>query len=304
MALLKEDGRASISLLADTLDVPRSVVRARLTSLVESENVDITAIVNPSVLGLNVLCHVTMRVAGPVEPVIEQLLAIDAAAFVSITSGTFDVVAELRAPDQRQLFDLVARVRDIPAITSVGTLFYLDIYKSPFTSVNGPPIGAVSDSLDIHIMQLLQVNGRESYRDIGRRCAISPSTARARVQRLVSANIIRITAIAKRNPGTRSMAMGLGINIRGEAVSLAETLSAFDAVEFVATAIGAYDFVVTISAASLPALQTVVSAVRALDKVIRVSTWMHMEIMRENYGGITAEPYVPGLGPVANLRMP
>ena len=283
LVLLRRDGRESVSSLAATLGVPRSVVSARLQKLLATGGVVVTAVVSPLVLGLHVMCHLSIRTSGAPDAAAARILDIPRAAFVSITSGHVDVVAELRARDQKELFAAIAQVRAIPGIVEVSTLVYIDILRSPFTSVQGSPVRLEIDDVDRRLVELLQRDGRATYRDMARAVGISDSSVRSRVRPLIDDHIIRVTAIVQRNRATRSFALGLGINVRGDADALVQRILAIGAVEFLATSLGAVDLVMTISAPSLDELQVVVSEIRGFPEVMRVSSWVHLAQLREQY---------------------
>lgn len=283
IALLRVDGRASISELGRRLAVPRAVVRDRLQRLLIDGHVTVTAVADPAVLGLTTLCHLSVRVESSPHEVARTLAALPEASLVTLTSGRHDLVVELRSRGQRETFEIIAQVRDIVGVAHVTTLLYVDVHKSPYSSLTSRPQRTTLDDLDRRIVGALQRDGRTSYIALGDELGVAESTARARVRRLVDDRIIRVTAVAKRNRVTRSVAMGLGVNLRGDAAALIGTMKARSSVEFVATSIGAYDLLVTLSAGSLEDLQGEVDAIRDRPEVRRVESWVHLAIAKESY---------------------
>ncbi|WP_159500521.1 Lrp/AsnC family transcriptional regulator [Microbacterium sp. 18062] len=283
IGLLRKDGRASVSAVSRRLGVPRPLVRERLHRLVEDGHLAVTAIADPVVLGLETLCHLAVHVSSAPQGVARALAALPEASLVTITSGPHDVVVEIRSHNQRETFEIIARVREVPGITRVTTLLYVDVHKSPYSSLTTRPERTQLDALDRQLIGALQRDGRASYTALGKTLGVSESTARGRVKRLIDDHVIRITAVAKRNRVTQSLAMGLGINVGGDIGRLIRTLAASPQVEFVATSIGAFDMLATVSAASLEDLQSVVDGIRDEPEVMRVETWVHLTIVKESY---------------------
>lgn len=283
IALLRVNGRSSISELARHLGIPRAIVRDRLARLIHDEHVNVTAVADPAVLGLRTLCHLAAHVHDSPQRVARALAELDDTSLVTITAGPHDLVVEVRSRDQREMFAAIGRVRALPGITHVTTMLYVDVHKSPYSSSRTRPLRTELDSIDENIVGILQEDGRASFTAIGSRLGISESTARARVRRLLDDHVIRVTAVAKRNTVTRSLALGVGVNINGDAGPLIADLVARTEVEFLATIIGAFDLLVTLSGDSLEALQHVIDDVRSSAHVTRVESWMHLTVVKESY---------------------
>lgn len=282
LGLLRQDGRRPLVRLAEELDVPRAVVRDRLNAMRANGDVDVVAIAHPGVLQLDVGCHLSIRVQGPTTGVVERLLAADHVTLVSLVSGPYDVVVELRARNQRELYDAVEEIRLSPSVTEVSTLVYVDVLRSPFAVADRPPELRL-DEVDLAIVRCLQDDGRMPYRELAAAVGVSESTARARTVALLQAQVMRISTISRRNTTTRSLAMGLGLHVRGYSDDLVGSILDLAGVEFLATVIGSYDMIGTVSASSLPALERVVEQIRSSPDVTSVCTWVHMDFVLETY---------------------
>ncbi|GAA1583265.1 Lrp/AsnC family transcriptional regulator [Actinoplanes couchii] len=282
VALLRRDGRAPIVDLAAELGVPRSVVRARLRELRESGDVAIVAMAHPAVLDLDVGCHLSIKVDGSTQGVVEHLLAADNVTLVSLVSGEYHIVVELRARDQRELFDAVEEIRLSNAVSEVCTLVYVDVLRSPF-AVAARPAQMRLDEVDVAIVHRLQDDGRMPFRELAEAVGVSESTARTRTLALLEREVMRISTITRRGARTRNMAMGLGLHVRGYSDDLVATILEIPGVEFLATTIGNYDMIGTVSGNSLPALQRVAEQVRSSPDVTGICTWVHLDFVRETY---------------------
>ena len=284
IALLREDGRISSSEAARRLSAPRTLVADRIGHLIRERHLEVAAVLNPDAVGLDAMCLVLIRMSGLAEEAGAAVASHPAASFVSLTSGPHDVVAEFRARSRADMVDAIAAVRTLPGVTATSTVTYSVIAKSPFTAVAPAPAArTIVDAVDRGIIDLLQTDGRMSYREIGLRLGISDSTARARIRRLREDHVIRVTAIAKRNEVTHSVAMGIGVHTRGDTATLIATLQSRPEIEFLATAVGEYDLVCTASAATLDGLQDVVSRIRASPAVVATTSWVHLRIVKETY---------------------
>src|SRR5690606_24035671 len=93
---LQENGRASIRSLSALLGQPRAAVAARLHALLRDRTVRVVAAVDPALLGQHVLAHVSLRAAGPVQPLATQLAALPETVLVSAVGGLNDIVIEVR----------------------------------------------------------------------------------------------------------------------------------------------------------------------------------------------------------------
>lgn len=284
IALLREDGRISSSEAARRLSAPRTLVAERIGALIEEGHLDVTAVLNPRAVGLDAMCLTLVRLSGRADDVAGAIADDPAASFVSLTSGPHDVVAEFRARSRADMAAAVEMVRSRPGVIATSTVAYSEILKSPFTSTERTPAArTVVDAVDRAIIELLQIDGRMPYRAIGAKLGVSDSTARARIHRLREDHVIRVTAIAKRNEVTHSVAMGIGMHTRGDTAALIADLCDRPEIEFVATALGEFDMICTASTASLEGLQRVVSSIRSSPEVVSTSSWVHLRLVKETY---------------------
>lgn len=154
--------------------------------------------------------------------------------------------------------------------------------RSPFSAASHP-VEARLDEIDLAIVRRLQENGRMPFRELAEAVGVSESTARSRTLALLDREVLRIAAISRRSSRTRSMAMGIGMHVRGYSEGLVSAILEIPAVEFLATVIGGYDLIATVSGSSLPALQRVAEQVRSSPDVTGICTWVHLDFLRETY---------------------
>lgn len=129
LAALKTDGRASVNELAGRTNVSRATAYARLARLRESGVIRrFTVDVDPRKMGLPIAALVLVsavqhswRQAG------DRLRRLPGVEWLALSSGSFDYVLLVRAPDIDHLRDVILEdLQSIPGIQSSQTLVLLD----------------------------------------------------------------------------------------------------------------------------------------------------------------------------------
>jgi Lrp/AsnC family transcriptional regulator for asnA, asnC and gidA len=102
------------------------------------------------------------------------------------------------------------------------------------------------DETDKQILRALQRDGRVSYADLGPQVGLSAPAARARVQRLIDAGVVRIVGVT--DPialGLPTMAL-LGVRATGDTRRVADEIAARDGVIYVVLTAGSFDLFVEV----------------------------------------------------------
>ncbi|MBI3215594.1 MAG: Lrp/AsnC family transcriptional regulator [Mycobacterium sp.] len=281
VSLLEADGRLTHREIAQQVGLSRSAAATRMQRLIGTGQVVVRGVVHPAVLGRGALAHVSVTVAGPVAGLAALLARRDDVAFLSLTSGSYGLVAEVRSGSMREIDRAVAELRALDGVVGVDTLSYVEVVRD----VIGP-VGDVSvevDAVDLALLRALQDDGRASYVDLAVAVGLSPAGARRRVVRLVEAQVVRIGAVVRHSGQDRQNAMGLGIRLTGDFTAVVETLRAMPSVIFVARTLGRFDLLVTVRAFSAAQLVEILDVVRGLRGVSGVESWVHLEVVKENY---------------------
>ncbi|WP_269938548.1 Lrp/AsnC family transcriptional regulator [Arthrobacter sp. HY1533] len=281
---LQADGRASYSDLAKSVGSNRAMVASHVNELLASGKVKVIAAVHPRVLGLEVLAHLSVQLSGPSEPVLRGIETLDSAVYISETTGTHQVVVEIRLGTMGQLYETVAFISGLPNVSAVNVLLYERVIRSLFLGEE-PVLERLSlDQTDIDIMRILQHDGRRGFAEIGEAIGVSMSTCRSRALRLLDANIMQIGAITRREGTSDAIVFGCGIALAGNASQeVVDLLAEVEGVEFVARTIGRYAMVCTIATSSQLEYNHVVARIRSLPGVRHVETWLHTRIVQERY---------------------
>jgi Lrp/AsnC family transcriptional regulator, regulator for asnA, asnC and gidA len=126
---LQRNGRESFRRIAASLGVSEATVRARYSRLCEQSILQVTGVTNPLGLGFDAQAMVGVRTSGPPERVADQIATWDEADYVVVTTGRFDLLVEVVAPDRRGLLDVTSRIRALPDVVSTETFLYLELWK-------------------------------------------------------------------------------------------------------------------------------------------------------------------------------
>ncbi|WP_460681544.1 Lrp/AsnC family transcriptional regulator [Nesterenkonia populi] len=212
MEALHVDGRASWQRIAHALGVNERTVARRGNALLESATVQVVAI------GLPALGHVVaLRCGHGQARMTSRALSQHAAShWAHVTTGDFDVVAEITAESQEETSFLleelpaVAGIRDIRTYPVIEYLrlarwWNLGILSAHERAAIRTSAGLSSNQhigttenltdRDQALLQALELDGRMSYEELGRRTGTSDVTAKRRLDALRREGVIAIRAV-------------------------------------------------------------------------------------------------------------
>ena len=131
VALLREDGRASVAALAKTLGVARGTVQNRMARLERDGTIVGYAVrLKPQVEEHRIRALMTIAVEGNhVDAVIAALRGDPAVGALHSTNGRWDIVAELRADSLTSFDQVLGRIRQFDGIASTETSLLLSTFK-------------------------------------------------------------------------------------------------------------------------------------------------------------------------------
>jgi DNA-binding Lrp family transcriptional regulator len=282
-SLLQDDGRASYSAMAQRIGVSRTAITARVDALMADGSLRVVSATHPDFLGLHSISHVSIQTDGPSDPVVEALSSWPAVVLVLGVGGIHNLVVEIRLPNQVDLYATIGRIRSLPGVLTVNTLVYVDVVKGIFMPRHALPENVKVDDVDLQLMRRLEQDGRMSYRDLAPLLGLSPSAVRNRVNYLLENHVIRIGAAHNRRGRTRNVATGLGVNLRGDGASVLDVMATLPGIEFLARTIGRFDLVATLAADSAATLRNLIDRLRQVDDVVKIESWMHLEVFKEKY---------------------
>ncbi len=131
---LQEDGRRPYAAIAASVGLSEAAVRQRVQRLIRSGVVQIVAVTNPLHVGFTRQAMIGVRADGPLDPVVSAISALAEVAYVVITAGSFDVLAEVICEDDEHLLHVLnQRIRTIEGVRSTETFVYLELSKQTYT---------------------------------------------------------------------------------------------------------------------------------------------------------------------------
>lgn len=131
--LLQGDGRMSYSAIAKDVGLSEAAVRHRVQKLIEGGVVQIVAVTDPMQMGFARQAMIGVKVSGSVQAVAAELATMDELDYIVITTGRFDILAELVAESDDQLLDIVSdRVGSIDRVVGTETFMYLRLVKQTY----------------------------------------------------------------------------------------------------------------------------------------------------------------------------
>ena len=131
--LLQGDGRMSYSSIAKDVGLSEAAVRHRVQKLIEGGVVQIVAVTDALQLGFARQAMIGIKVTGDVQKVAAALGTMEEIDYIVITTGRFDIMAEMVAESDDDLLDIVSQ--DISAIDGVfttETFVYLRLVKQTY----------------------------------------------------------------------------------------------------------------------------------------------------------------------------
>ena len=131
---LQEDGRRPYASIGAAVGLSEAAVRQRVQRLVRAGVVQIVAVTDPLRVGFTRQAMIGIKVDGSLDPVLQTLRGLDEVAYLVITAGSFDVLAEVICEDDQHLLYLLnERIRPIDGVRSTETFVYLELSKQTYT---------------------------------------------------------------------------------------------------------------------------------------------------------------------------
>lgn len=139
IAILRHDGRKSVSDLASELNVSRATVRSRMEKLINSgEILGFTAVLRDDWRDLPIRAITLVLVEGHNnEPVIRSLSAMTEVRAIHSTNGKWDLVVDIATQDLSSFDEVLNRIRLIDGIAGSETNLLLNTRKGPKAVTDG-----------------------------------------------------------------------------------------------------------------------------------------------------------------------
>lgn len=132
--LLQDDGRLSYSAIAKDVGLSEAAVRHRVQKLIDGGVMQVVAVTDPLQMGFARQAMVGVKVSGNVREVAAELAAIDKLDYIVITTGRFDILAELVAESDDELLDIIsAQISALDRVVTTETFVYLRLEKQTYS---------------------------------------------------------------------------------------------------------------------------------------------------------------------------
>lgn len=280
---LRRDGRASMEKLASATGLSRVAARSRVLRLMRDGQLRITGIIHPSSQGFSALAHLSVYVSGSAHTTAMALATIEEVTLVSIVAGNPALIAEVNAPTIIELDASIRQICVIPGVVKVETSIYTGRVKDLYAPA-GPIEAMEIDDVDRRIITVLEADGRASYAEIARSTNISQSTVRSRINQMTSRRVLQISAVALPEAlGLQFMCgFGVGLDLSAEAAILL-AIGKIPSVSYLSRTLGCWNAIGTLAARSQSDVANQLDSIRTISGVSELSSWTHLEVVKENY---------------------
>ena len=131
--LLQGDGRLSYSAIAKDVGLSEAAVRHRVQKLIEGGVIQIVAVTDAMQMGFARQAMIGIKITGDVQEVAAKLETMDELDYIVITTGRFDILAELVATSDDELLDIISkRVSTIDGVVTTETFVYMRLVKQTY----------------------------------------------------------------------------------------------------------------------------------------------------------------------------
>ena len=131
IAAMQKDGRASFAQIAEQMGVSAGMIRLRYNRLVEQGYLRVVAITNPLRMGYKSMAMIGLRVDGSkLLEVAEKISKLEEVVYLVVTSGRFDLFAEVVCRDHDHLLDFITgKLSIIEGVRDSESFMHLKIAK-------------------------------------------------------------------------------------------------------------------------------------------------------------------------------
>src|SRR5512147_1689806 len=131
---LRKDGRVAFAQIAEQLNVSPGMIRLRYSRLVEQGYLKVVAITNPLRMGYKTMAMIGIRADGSkLLDVADKVSKLDEVIYMIITSGRFDIFAEVVCRDHGDLLRFITeKLSVIDGVRESESFMHLKIMKEVY----------------------------------------------------------------------------------------------------------------------------------------------------------------------------
>jgi Lrp/AsnC family transcriptional regulator, regulator for asnA, asnC and gidA len=130
----RKDGRVAFTQIAEQLGVSPGMIRQRYNRLVDQGFLKIVAITNPVRMGFRTMAMIGIRAEGSkLLEVAEKVSQLDEVIYMIISSGRFDIFAEVICRDHEELLRFITeKLSTIDGVRESESFMHLKIVKEVY----------------------------------------------------------------------------------------------------------------------------------------------------------------------------
>ena len=131
---LQKDGRVAFAQIAEQLSVSPGMIRLRYNRLVEQGYLKVVAITNPLRMGYKAMAMIGIRADGSkLFEIAEKISRLDEVIYLVISSGRFDLFAEVVCRDHEDLLRFITeKLSTIDGVRDSESFMHLKIFKEVY----------------------------------------------------------------------------------------------------------------------------------------------------------------------------
>ncbi len=131
---LRRDGRVAFAQIAEQLNVSPGMIRLRYNRLVEQGYLKVVAITNPLRMGYRTMAMIGIRVDGSkLLEVAEKIAKLEEVIYLIISSGRFDLFAEVVCRDHEDLLRFITeKLSTVDGVRESESFMHLKIIKEVY----------------------------------------------------------------------------------------------------------------------------------------------------------------------------
>ena len=131
---LQQDGRVAFAQIAEQLGVSPGMIRQRYSRLIEEGFLRVVAITNPIRMGYKTMAMIGIRAEGSkLLDVAEKVSKLDEVIYQVISSGRFDIFAEVVCRDHADLLRFITeKLSTIDGVRESESFMHLKIVKEVY----------------------------------------------------------------------------------------------------------------------------------------------------------------------------
>jgi len=132
IAALQNDGRRAYADIAKDVGLSEAAVRQRVKKLTAGGILQIVAVTDQMQMGFRRPAMLAITIDGDTAPVTDKVAAMTEVDYLVATAGSIDLLAEVVAVDDADLYRIVSEIRAIPGVRTCETHVYFAIHKQTY----------------------------------------------------------------------------------------------------------------------------------------------------------------------------